>query len=107
MKGHQEGELTPFEGQCSDQTERILCRNFVIHVFLSSLFSYPSLTPFIFSAGYHNNHIVIEWFWSAIEKFDNERRLRMLQFVTGTSSVPYEGEDLWSRYNDGLWGSKR
>ena len=41
--------------------------------------------------GYHNNHIVIEWFWSAIEKFDNERRLRMLQFVTGTSSVPYEG----------------
>ena len=62
---------------------------------------------------------MIVWFWMAIEKFDNERRLRLLQvqiisqffvkpvsidancefsnttshfqFVTGTSSVPYEG----------------
>lgn len=47
---------------------------------------------FIFlTAGYHDNHPVIQWFWLAIEKFDNERRLRLLQFVTGTSSVPYEG----------------
>lgn len=42
-------------------------------------------------AGYHDNHPVIQWFWAAIERFDNERRLRLLQFVTGTSSVPYEG----------------
>ncbi|KAG8192624.1 hypothetical protein JTE90_017189 [Oedothorax gibbosus] len=44
-----------------------------------------------YRSGYHDNHPVIVWFWLAIEKFDNERRLRLLQFVTGTSSVPYEG----------------
>lgn len=42
-------------------------------------------------SGYHDSHPVIHWFWLAIERFDNERRLRLLQFVTGTSSVPYEG----------------
>lgn len=26
-----------------------------------------------------------------MERFSNEQRLRLLQFVTGTSSVPYEG----------------
>lgn len=44
-----------------------------------------------YRSGYHDNHPVIQWFWMAIEKFDNERRLRLLQFVTGTSSIPYEG----------------
>ena len=41
--------------------------------------------------GYHDHHQVIQWFWTVVERFDNERRLRLLQFVTGTSSVPYEG----------------
>ncbi|KAL5496256.1 hypothetical protein EMCRGX_G012501 [Ephydatia muelleri] len=41
--------------------------------------------------GYHPGHPVIEWFWRAVESFNNEERLRLLQFVTGTSSVPYEG----------------
>uniref|UniRef100_H3DKG2 HECT-type E3 ubiquitin transferase n=1 Tax=Tetraodon nigroviridis TaxID=99883 RepID=H3DKG2_TETNG len=40
---------------------------------------------------YHDNHIVIRWFWAAVERFNNEQRLRLLQFVTGTSSIPYEG----------------
>eukprot|EP00106_Octopus_bimaculoides_P007087 XP_014774529.1 PREDICTED: mediator of DNA damage checkpoint protein 1-like [Octopus bimaculoides] len=44
-----------------------------------------------YRSGYHDQHLVIQWFWAAIEKFDNERRLRLLQFVTGTSSIPYEG----------------
>ncbi|XP_041366585.1 E3 ubiquitin-protein ligase HECW2-like isoform X2 [Gigantopelta aegis] len=44
-----------------------------------------------YRSGYHDQHPVIQWFWAAIEKFDNERRLRLLQFVTGTSSIPYEG----------------
>lgn len=44
-----------------------------------------------YRSGYHDGHPVIQWFWMAIEKFDNERRLRLLQFVTGTSSIPYEG----------------
>lgn len=34
---------------------------------------------------------MIRWFWAAVERFNNEQRLRLLQFVTGTSSVPYEG----------------
>eukprot|EP00095_Tigriopus_kingsejongensis_P006892 maker-scaffold125_size330479-snap-gene-2.15 protein:Tk06892 transcript:maker-scaffold125_size330479-snap-gene-2.15-mRNA-1 annotation:"e3 ubiquitin" len=44
-----------------------------------------------YRSGYYDAHPVIAWFWMAIERFDNERRLRLLQFVTGTSSVPYEG----------------
>ncbi|XP_072364881.1 E3 ubiquitin-protein ligase HECW1-like isoform X2 [Scyliorhinus torazame] len=44
-----------------------------------------------YRSGYHDGHIVIKWFWTAVEHFNNEQRLRLLQFVTGTSSVPYEG----------------
>nr|XP_057938635.1 E3 ubiquitin-protein ligase HECW2 isoform X2 [Doryrhamphus excisus] len=44
-----------------------------------------------YRGGYHDNHIVIRWFWSAVERFNNEQKLRLLQFVTGTSSIPYEG----------------
>uniref|UniRef100_A0A8D3DIS9 HECT-type E3 ubiquitin transferase n=1 Tax=Scophthalmus maximus TaxID=52904 RepID=A0A8D3DIS9_SCOMX len=43
------------------------------------------------NTSYHDNHIVIRWFWAAVERFNNEQRLRLLQFVTGTSSIPYEG----------------
>ena len=41
--------------------------------------------------GYHDQHQVIEWFWAVVERYDNMRRLRLLQFVTGTSSIPFEG----------------
>uniref|UniRef100_A0A9J7XMR5 HECT-type E3 ubiquitin transferase n=1 Tax=Cyprinus carpio carpio TaxID=630221 RepID=A0A9J7XMR5_CYPCA len=44
-----------------------------------------------YRGGYHDGHIVIRWFWGVVERFNNEQRLRLLQFVTGTSSVPYEG----------------
>ncbi|KAH8356204.1 hypothetical protein KR200_006948 [Drosophila serrata] len=45
-----------------------------------------------YRSGYHDNHQVIIWFWQVIEqRFSNEQRLRLLQFVTGTSSIPYEG----------------
>ncbi|XP_018012884.2 uncharacterized protein LOC108669949 isoform X2 [Hyalella azteca] len=44
-----------------------------------------------YRSGYHDAHPVVQWFWLAIERFSNERRLRLLQFVTGTSSIPYEG----------------
>lgn len=50
----------------------------------------PALTGSL-SPGYHDGHIVMRWFWAAVERFNNEQRLRLLQFVTGTSSVPYEG----------------
>ncbi|XP_062848122.1 E3 ubiquitin-protein ligase HECW1 [Trichomycterus rosablanca] len=44
-----------------------------------------------YRGGYHDGHIVIRWFWAMVENVNNEQRLRLLQFVTGTSSVPYEG----------------
>lgn len=63
-----------------------------------------------YKGGYHDEHIVIFWFWQAIEQFSNSQRLLVLQvgfeiflysllffdwhylqFVTGTSSVPCEG----------------
>jgi len=46
----------------------------------------------IIRGGYQDSHVIIQWFWIVIEqKFDNDQRLRLLQFVTGTSSIPYEG----------------
>jgi hypothetical protein len=33
----------------------------------------------------------IDWFWQVVRRFDNERRVRLLQFVTGTSRVPMGG----------------
>lgn len=44
-----------------------------------------------YRGGYHKNHKVIKWFWKAVEEFSNEQKLRLLQFVTGTSSIPFEG----------------
>lgn len=44
-----------------------------------------------YRSGYHPCHQVIVWFWQAVDKFDNEQKLKLLQFVTGTSSIPYEG----------------
>ena len=44
-----------------------------------------------YRSGYHDSHPCIVWFWTAISRLDNERRLRLLQFVTGTSSIPFEG----------------
>ena len=34
---------------------------------------------------------VVEWFWELVEEFDAEMRARLLQFATGTSSVPSSG----------------
>ncbi|CAH0555226.1 unnamed protein product [Brassicogethes aeneus] len=44
-----------------------------------------------YRGGYHDQNPVVVWFWQAIERFSNEQRLRLLQFVTGTSSIPFEG----------------
>eukprot|EP00117_Sycon_ciliatum_P043917 scpid27547/ scgid5804/ E3 ubiquitin-protein ligase HECW2; HECT, C2 and WW domain-containing protein 2; NEDD4-like E3 ubiquitin-protein ligase 2 len=45
----------------------------------------------LYRSGYHQEHPVIKKFWVAIRKMNNESRLRLLQFVTGTSSIPFEG----------------
>lgn len=61
-----------------------------------------------YKGGYNDVHAVICWFWQAVERFTNAQRLQLLQvsiadhmmimanccafkFVTGTSSIPYEG----------------
>uniref|UniRef100_A0A8C9KP72 E3 ubiquitin-protein ligase NEDD4 n=1 Tax=Panthera tigris altaica TaxID=74533 RepID=A0A8C9KP72_PANTA len=41
--------------------------------------------------GYSMNHQVIQWFWKAVLMMDSEKRIRLLQFVTGTSRVPMNG----------------
>lgn len=46
--------------------------SFVIHLTHAPL---SSISP----SGYHDNHIVIRWFWAAVERFNNEQRLRLLQ----------------------------
>ncbi|XP_045889398.1 E3 ubiquitin-protein ligase NEDD4a isoform X1 [Micropterus dolomieu] len=40
---------------------------------------------------YCSNHIVILWFWKTVLLMDAEKRIRLLQFVTGTSRVPMNG----------------
>ncbi|KAG9343015.1 hypothetical protein JZ751_015233 [Albula glossodonta] len=34
---------------------------------------------------------IVKWFWQAVESFDEERRGRLLQFVTGSTRVPLQG----------------
>ncbi|XP_065316225.1 E3 ubiquitin-protein ligase NEDD4-like isoform X2 [Gordionus sp. m RMFG-2023] len=45
----------------------------------------------IYKGEYHQNHILIQWFWRVILSMNNEMRARLLQFVTGTSRVPMNG----------------
>ncbi|XP_049553670.1 E3 ubiquitin-protein ligase NEDD4-like isoform X6 [Orcinus orca] len=45
----------------------------------------------IYKNGYCPNHPVIQWFWKAVLLMDAEKRIRLLQFVTGTSRVPMNG----------------
>ncbi|CAG2163409.1 unnamed protein product [Oppiella nova] len=34
---------------------------------------------------------IVKWFWRAVEEYNEERRARLLQFVTGSSRVPLQG----------------
>lgn len=44
-------------------------------------------------SGYDNDSDVIKWFWEVIEEFSQNERVLMLQFVTGSSRVPFGGFD--------------
>ncbi|VDM78064.1 unnamed protein product [Strongylus vulgaris] len=44
-----------------------------------------------YRGGYFDEHVVIEWFWDRVAQMSNAERLKLLQFVTGTSSIPFEG----------------
>ncbi|KAI8866511.1 HECT-domain-containing protein [Ramicandelaber brevisporus] len=41
--------------------------------------------------GYTESDMVIQWFWKCVRTWDNEKRNRLLQFVTGTCRVPING----------------
>ncbi|XP_065565345.1 E3 ubiquitin-protein ligase NEDD4-like [Artemia franciscana] len=41
--------------------------------------------------GYSSNHRVILWFWKAVLSFTAQQRVKLLQFVTGSSCVPMNG----------------
>ncbi|XP_052392799.1 E3 ubiquitin-protein ligase NEDD4-like isoform X11 [Carassius gibelio] len=45
----------------------------------------------VYKNGFCPNHPVIQWFWKAVLLMDAEKRIRLLQFVTGTSRVPMNG----------------
>ncbi|XP_062867498.1 E3 ubiquitin-protein ligase NEDD4-like isoform X2 [Trichomycterus rosablanca] len=45
----------------------------------------------VYKNSYCPNHPVIQWFWKAVLLMDAEKRIRLLQFVTGTSRVPMNG----------------
>lgn len=36
-------------------------------------------------------HRIVKWFWEVVEKYDEEQRARLLQFVTGSSRIPVQG----------------
>ena len=41
--------------------------------------------------GYTTEDQPIKWFWKMVKEFDQEKRARLLQFVTGTSRIPVNG----------------
>ena len=45
----------------------------------------------LYSSGISDQNPVVRYFWRAVEEFDNEDRLRLLQFITGSSSIPLNG----------------
>lgn len=61
--------------------------SFVIHLTHAPL---SSISP----SGYHDNHIVIRWFWAAVERFNNEQRLRLLQ-VQHVGDHMHAGSPVW------------
>ena len=45
----------------------------------------------LYSSGISDQNPVVRYFWRAVEGFENEDRLRLLQFITGSSSIPLNG----------------
>ncbi|KAH9553001.1 hypothetical protein CY35_09G097100 [Sphagnum magellanicum] len=58
----------------------------------------------VYKAGYSDTSDchVIRWFWLLVESWDQEMRARLLQFVTGTSKVPFPEGFKGLRGSEGL-----
>jgi hypothetical protein len=44
-----------------------------------------------YSGGYDQETPVVQWFWEVVGLFDHKTRVQLLQFVTGSSRVPFGG----------------
>ncbi|CAD5215942.1 unnamed protein product [Bursaphelenchus okinawaensis] len=44
-----------------------------------------------YKGGFSDTHPVIRWFWQFLFELNNSERLQLLQFVTGTTTIPHEG----------------
>uniref|UniRef100_A0A672U8U0 E3 ubiquitin-protein ligase n=1 Tax=Strigops habroptila TaxID=2489341 RepID=A0A672U8U0_STRHB len=57
---------------------------------------------------YTKNSKQIQWFWQVVKEMDNEKRIRLLQFVTGTCRLPVGGfAELIGACARGSWGAER
>uniref|UniRef100_A0A673JQX3 E3 ubiquitin-protein ligase n=1 Tax=Sinocyclocheilus rhinocerous TaxID=307959 RepID=A0A673JQX3_9TELE len=61
------------------------------HILLYLNFKETTFKNTKYKNGYNPNHPVIIWFWKTVLLMDAEKRIRLLQFVTGTSRVPMNG----------------
>uniref|UniRef100_G1R0Q4 E3 ubiquitin-protein ligase n=1 Tax=Nomascus leucogenys TaxID=61853 RepID=G1R0Q4_NOMLE len=53
---------------------------------------------------YTKNSKQIQWFWQVVKEMDNEKRIRLLQFVTGTCRLPVGGfAELIGTFSLALW----
>ncbi|CAN2389432.1 extracellular transport [Pristimantis euphronides] len=48
---------------------------------------------------YTKNSKQVQWFWQVVKEMDNEKRIRLLQFVTGTCRLPVGGFSELIGYN--------
>ena len=44
-----------------------------------------------YQGNYNSNHKVIKWFWRALDKLNDDDKVKFLQFSTGTSRLPIGG----------------
>ncbi|EKX49753.1 hypothetical protein GUITHDRAFT_67610, partial [Guillardia theta CCMP2712] len=45
----------------------------------------------LYKSGYSSESDIVGWFWELVRKMDNVERMRLLQFVTGTTAIPSRG----------------
>ncbi|KAJ1492331.1 hypothetical protein T484DRAFT_1611700, partial [Baffinella frigidus] len=45
----------------------------------------------LYKSGYSSDSEIVKWLWDIVDSMKNDDRLRLLQFVTGTSSIPSRG----------------
>ncbi|KAI6235694.1 E3 ubiquitin-protein ligase [Aphelenchoides besseyi] len=57
-----------------------------------------------YKGGYFDGHVVINWFWMVVVEMTNADRLKLLQFVTGTTSQ-LRGSDGLKKFTIEKWGT--